>query len=59
MQNGRIIFDDAAGEFGTPAPKTSPQSKGRRKPVPKILDDQLVEKVDELKLENATTTHAL
>lgn len=58
MQNGRLIFDEASGEF-TAAGKTSPQSKGRRKPVPKMLDDQLAQKVDELRLETATPTHAM
>ena len=60
-RNGKIIFDESSGEFSSSASaaKTSPQSKGKRKPVPKMLDDQLAQKVDELKLETATTTHAL
>jgi len=44
------LFDDSADS------KTSPLAKGRRKPVPRMLEDPLSDKMDEIKLES---THAI
>lgn len=49
-RSGTVLFDDSADS------KTSPLAKGRRKPVPRMLEDPLSDKMDEIKLES---THAI
>ena len=39
---GQILFDDSGEIIGVVSPQSTPQAKGKRKPVPKVQD-----KVDE------------
>lgn len=55
-QTGSVLFGESTLDLSAGA-KTSPQAKGRRKPVPRLLDDPLAKEMDTLHVEE--TVHAI